>query len=289
MVTAVLENRNVLARWGGFLALSFAVNYFALASLAISTPNLNVPPIEKIRISLSSIAAPRPVAPPTPAKAEAVKAAPQQVFMPAPPAPKNLKTAKIAQEKIALPIEPVEKEVIEDAVKQLAKSEPKLQPTPSPRTRPAHLIQQAEVPPVKPTVKKASIQHEIEKKEVPILEPKAPVVRAKASVQPSPKTVAHNTGNNVSTVIHTANYRHRTPPVYPRRAYQLGQQGTVMLHALVDNQGRPGDLKVEKSSGYTMLDKAALIAVASWEFEPREEDGRKVKSWVRVPVKFVIR
>ena len=95
-------------------------------------------------------------------------------------------------------------------------------------------------------------------------------------------------GQQKSTVIHEANYRRWSPPVYPRRALDLGQEGTVTLHARVAPNGLPKELKVAESSGYRLLDLAALAAVKTWEFEPARADGSTITSWVRVPVRFVI-
>lgn len=95
-------------------------------------------------------------------------------------------------------------------------------------------------------------------------------------------------GRAASTVIREANYRYQRPPAYPRRALELGQQGTVTLHAQVAPDGLPRALKVVQSSGYKLLDHAALTAVKKWEFEPVQVDGRAVDGWVRIPVRFVI-
>ena len=97
-----------------------------------------------------------------------------------------------------------------------------------------------------------------------------------------------NQGKQISTVIHEASYRKQTPPVYPRRAFELGQQGTVMLRAEITPNGVPHVLKIAKSSGHRLLDMAALAAVKTWQFEPTNINGNIVTSWVRVPVRFVI-
>lgn len=95
-------------------------------------------------------------------------------------------------------------------------------------------------------------------------------------------------GRSVSTVIRDAGYRRQQPPVYPRRALELGQQGTVLLHAEIMPDGLPRGLKVAQSSGHELLDSAALAAVRKWEFEPVRVNRKKVAGWVRVPVRFVI-
>ncbi len=97
-----------------------------------------------------------------------------------------------------------------------------------------------------------------------------------------------NTGKKISTTIHEAKYRSQIPPVYPRRAYELGQEGIVILLAEVSINGKPSAIEVEESSGYRLLDSAALAAVKKWEFEPIKVNEQSIVSWVRVPVRFVI-
>lgn len=89
-------------------------------------------------------------------------------------------------------------------------------------------------------------------------------------------------------VVHEAKYRKKTVPNYPRRAWELGQQGVVLLHAKVMPSGYPDEIKVVGSSGYRLLDKAALAAVKQWAFVPTSVNGQAVSSWVSVPVNFVI-
>jgi periplasmic protein TonB len=81
-------------------------------------------------------------------------------------------------------------------------------------------------------------------------------------------------------------YRINPAPKYPRIARRRGYQGTVVLEVLVDLNGRVGDLRVSTSSGYKILDKAALASVKDWAFEPGMRGDQKVEMWVRVPVRF---
>lgn len=121
-----------------------------------------------------------------------------------------------------------------------------------------------------------------------------PVVReAPPAATPAPRRSATMPpsaagGHDASTVIAEAQYRRQTLPVYPPRARELGQQGTVILHALVATSGLPQEIRVASSSGHRLLDRAAVSAVRDWEFVPTRRNGAPVQSWVRVPVKFVI-
>lgn len=118
---------------------------------------------------------------------------------------------------------------------------------------------------------------------------KTKLVKQEAPVVPVVKEMVQDQGQDRSTVIHQAQYRKQTPPVYPRRAFELGQAGLVMLHAEILPNGIPSQLKVAKSSGHKLLDMAAIKAVKEWEFEPLYVNGTSVVSWVSVPVNFVIR
>jgi protein TonB len=79
------------------------------------------------------------------------------------------------------------------------------------------------------------------------------------------------------------------PPVYPRRAIDLRAQGEALIGALLDTAGRPHDLRVLRSSGHPMLDRAALTAVAGWAFEPGRRAGQPVAARVEIPVRFTLR
>ena len=81
-------------------------------------------------------------------------------------------------------------------------------------------------------------------------------------------------------------YASNPPPDYPRQARRLGQQGTVLLKALVSATGRVEELEIAESSGVKSLDVAALKAVREWRFEPGRENGRAKAMRVRVPVRF---
>jgi len=58
------------------------------------------------------------------------------------------------------------------------------------------------------------------------------------------------------------------PPEYPMLAHAHQYQGTVTLEILVDAAGKITSVKVQKSSGYTILDEAALKTVRDhWRFK----------------------
>lgn len=125
------------------------------------------------------------------------------------------------------------------------------------------------------------------------IEQAAPVSIAAATPAPTAATAAPPSAPaepSEPPVIHEPRYRHPpTPPRFPPRALELHQQGTVVVRALVAPDGSSGDIIVWRSSGYALLDAAALRAVRDWAFEPASVGGRRIASWVEVPVRFAIR
>ena len=79
------------------------------------------------------------------------------------------------------------------------------------------------------------------------------------------------------------------PPPYPTQALKRRQSGVVMLRVRVDAQGRPLDAQVAQSSGFRLLDTAALkFVVARWHFIPATRDGLPIEAVALVPISFVI-
>ncbi|UNK57925.1 energy transducer TonB [Pseudoxanthomonas daejeonensis] len=77
------------------------------------------------------------------------------------------------------------------------------------------------------------------------------------------------------------------PPAYPRDAIRSNAQGTVMLRVLVDVDGKPLEVIVDRSSGHRSLDREAVRQVQQrWRFEPAMREGRAVQAWGLVPIDF---
>jgi len=77
------------------------------------------------------------------------------------------------------------------------------------------------------------------------------------------------------------------PLQFPAQAMRQQMHGTVLLRVLVDETGKPLDVLIERSSGYTLLDRSAREQVlASWKFQPAIINGKAARAWARVPVSF---
>jgi protein TonB len=82
------------------------------------------------------------------------------------------------------------------------------------------------------------------------------------------------------------NYLKNPEPVYPESARRRRQEGLVLLAVTVTTQGRVSHIEVNKSSGFFLLDDAALQAVRDWEFEPARIGSVALESQIGVPVRF---
>jgi protein TonB len=82
-------------------------------------------------------------------------------------------------------------------------------------------------------------------------------------------------------------YARAPAPSYPRAALHAGIEGTVLLQVLVDVDGRPLQVDVNRSSGDRRLDLAAREQVLRhWRFRPAIRDGRAVQAIGLVPINF---
>ncbi|MDE0032710.1 MAG: energy transducer TonB [Deltaproteobacteria bacterium] len=83
-----------------------------------------------------------------------------------------------------------------------------------------------------------------------------------------------------------ARYARTVTPRYPRKARRAGWEGTTVLKVLVNVDGAPGRVTVDRTSGFDILDSAAVKAVEHWRFHPARRGADAESSWVRVPVAF---
>ena len=76
------------------------------------------------------------------------------------------------------------------------------------------------------------------------------------------------------------------PPAYPRVAERRGWTGTVVLLIDVALDGTVTAVRIESSSGHTILDEAAVRAVKLWRFAPALTAGLPTAATVRKPIRF---
>lgn len=83
-----------------------------------------------------------------------------------------------------------------------------------------------------------------------------------------------------------ADYLNNPRPPYPMVARRMGYNGRVILNVEVLAEGKAGQVLLHKSSGYEILDNAALQTVKTWKFSPAKRLGQPVTQWFLVPIKF---
>jgi protein TonB len=69
---------------------------------------------------------------------------------------------------------------------------------------------------------------------------------------------------------------------YPKASLMNEEQGTVSMSFLVKPDGSVADSKVDKSSGFKNLDKAAIKAISACKFKPGTKDGAPAETWTKV-------
>jgi protein TonB len=106
-----------------------------------------------------------------------------------------------------------------------------------------------------------------------------------AVAPPPPKPTAPQRvkqGGNVTA----ASIITQTRPLYPPLARQARIQGNVVLHAIIDKDGKVAQLEV--ISGHPLLVQAALDAVKQWRYKPTQLNGDPVEVDTTITVTFTM-
>ena len=76
-------------------------------------------------------------------------------------------------------------------------------------------------------------------------------------------------------------------PPYPPEAIRAGSAGNIVVEIYVLPNGRVGDARVVKSTGFESLDRATLAeAKRNWRLKPATRDGQAIAEWHRLSVVF---
>ncbi len=111
-----------------------------------------------------------------------------------------------------------------------------------------------------------------------------------AATNPSPAAETRSGLEDTPPLILNPRFRETpTPPTYPKRAMDLDQQGEALVRARLDADGNPSEIVLWRTSGFDLLDHAALEAVRRWRFQPAERDGHPIPAWVQVPIHFALK
>ena len=78
---------------------------------------------------------------------------------------------------------------------------------------------------------------------------------------------------------------HRVDPEYTEEARNAEIEGSVLIRAVIDENGVPAETKVERSLNQG-LDAKAIEAVKKWRFKPGLKDGNPVPVSVSILINF---
>lgn len=107
---------------------------------------------------------------------------------------------------------------------------------------------------------------------------------------PGPSLVPPNPppSNHPPRISHSmeSSLLHQVQPEYPLLAKQARIQGTVLLRAVIDREGRIGYLQA--LGGHPLLVEAALKAVQQWRYRPYYLNGQPVEVETQITVHFTL-
>ena len=152
-------------------------------------------------------------------------------------------------------------------------------PTPEPVSTPEPLPEE----PTPPKNEEILTTNQSEEVAAPQPTPEPKRVERKLATQRAAPVLATKKANVPQPVV-----IRNTPPIYPETARRAGWEGRVTVRVEVSADGAPISVALEKSSGYGVLDQAALRAVKGWRFQPRTIGGVAMAGMVDVPVNFTL-
>lgn len=98
-----------------------------------------------------------------------------------------------------------------------------------------------------------------------------------------PRFIPYNTPPRLRNSDHV---RQRLQELYPSELREAGVAGVANVWLFIDEEGAVRESKLNRSSGSTDLDDAAVTLASEMRFQPAEHDGKPVAVWVQIPVSF---
>jgi protein TonB len=69
---------------------------------------------------------------------------------------------------------------------------------------------------------------------------------------------------------------------YPKASLMNEEEGAVSMSFLISADGSVIDSKLDKTSGFKNLDKAAIKSLSACKFKPGTKDGAPAQTWTKV-------
>ncbi|MBP2654572.1 MAG: transport protein TonB [Firmicutes bacterium] len=110
----------------------------------------------------------------------------------------------------------------------------------------------------------------------------------KSAIQQQGENDARQNVSTTKSTIRSPQILEKIDPNYPDQARRQGCEGTTIVKLEVLATGHVGAVKVEHSSGYPILDDAAVKAVRKWRFIPASDNasGIPVGCVTTIPLVF---
>lgn len=105
------------------------------------------------------------------------------------------------------------------------------------------------------------------------------------SEEPTTKTLPENNTKLLSQST-SPKIIERSPPVYPLEARKKGWEGRVALSIAISEKGTVLDVYIIKSSGFSILDNAAVDSARKWRFAPAQTNGKAMFSCIAISINF---
>lgn len=118
------------------------------------------------------------------------------------------------------------------------------------------------------------------------IEGTAPAESEPAPVAAESQTTWQETPASFRDATALPDYERNPPPRYPATARRRGWEGLVLLEVRINKRGGVDSLRIQQSSGYTVLDDSAVKAVREWRFLPARVAGIAIESRAEVPIRF---
>jgi TonB family protein len=76
------------------------------------------------------------------------------------------------------------------------------------------------------------------------------------------------------------------PIEYPLHLWDQDMEGETLLRVRVTDTGAVDSVEIVQSSGHGDFDEAAVDGARELRFTPARQDGKRIRVWARVPVRF---
>lgn len=122
--------------------------------------------------------------------------------------------------------------------------------------------------------------------ERPIETPPAPApVSAPAPATPAPAAAPVPMGPR-TLPLSAVQYLVMPQLEYPRASRRQRESGRAQVRVLIDEAGQPRTVEIASSTGFPLLDQAAVAAVRKARFKPYQENGQAQAAYAVIPLTF---